>query len=107
MKKLVLLGFALTIISLSSYAQFNVNINIGPQPAYVPVRYVTSSHYYAPARPVYVSNRYVKVMPRRNHYRPQRTYYKSRPVVYREVHYKQHKGKKQHYYNGKGKKHRR
>lgn len=107
MKKLVLLGLTLTLFSLSSQAQFNININIGSEPAFVPVRYTTSSYYYAPARPAYVK-RVVKVRPARHHYNNRKTYYVNRPVVYREVHYKNYKGKHhKHYYKGKGNKHRR
>ena len=102
MKKLVLLVFALTTITLASQAQLNVNINIGSQPAYVPVHYTTSSYYYAPARPVYV-NRVVKVKPRKHYYSNTRSYYANRPVVYREVHYKKFKGNDKHrHYKGKG-----
>ncbi|MHA4895560.1 hypothetical protein ACXZ1K_12470 [Pedobacter sp. PWIIR3] len=96
MKKLILLGSLLTAITFTTKAQLSVNINIGPQPQYVPLRYSTASYYYsepvryyAPVRrPVYV--RHVNVVKRPYYVNSVRA--ERRPVVYRKIHYKGNKG---------------
>ncbi|RZL18069.1 MAG: hypothetical protein EOO89_05875 [Pedobacter sp.] len=104
MKKLILLGVVAFVAAFSvpAEAQISVNVNIGPRPQYVPVRYVNTDYYYgAPARPVYVNRVYTVKHNRHNNWRPVRTRYVSRPVVYQRPYYKNDRGPKHSYYKVK------
>jgi hypothetical protein len=112
MRKLILLGVValVAIFTLPAQAQISVNVNIGPRPQYVPVRYVSTGYYYeAPARPVYVNHVYRTKHSKYNNWRPTRTRYVSSPVSYRRSYYKNDGGNgrshykmKSHKGNGRG-----
>ena len=104
MRKLILLGVvAITaMFSAPADAQISVNVNIGSRPRYEPVRYVNTGYYYGPvARPVYINNVYKVKHHKYKNYRPIRTRYISRPVVYRPVYYKNNHGPRRSYHKGK------
>ncbi|MGY4386122.1 hypothetical protein ACVWYN_003172 [Pedobacter sp. UYP24] len=105
MKKLILLGSLLTAITLTSQAQISVNINLGPQPQYVPVRYNSSNYYYSkpvryvPVRtPVYIHH----VDAIRQPYYVNSIRAERRPIVYRRVHYKENNGHNKNKWKIKG-----
>jgi len=104
MKKLILLGVVAIVAAFSvpAEAQISVNVNIGPRPQYVPVRYVNTDYYYgAPARPVYVNRVYTVKHNRHNNWRPVRTRYISRQVVYQNAYYRNDRKSKHSYYKVK------
>jgi hypothetical protein len=105
MKKLILLGVVAIVAALAApaEAQISVNVNIGSRPYYEPVRYVNTGYYYsAPARPVYV-NRVYKV--KHSNWRPVKTRYVSRPVVYHRSYYENGRAPKWSHYNTRSNKH--
>jgi hypothetical protein len=104
MRKLILLGVVAVaaIFAAPAKAQFSVNVNIGSRPEYVPVRYVNTDYYYsAPARPVYINHVYEAKHNRHNNWRPVRTRYESRPVVYQRAYYSSDRGQGRSYYKEK------
>ncbi|MEJ7559484.1 MAG: hypothetical protein WKF66_14340 [Pedobacter sp.] len=100
---LVVVVAVVAAFTLPAEAQISVNVNIGSRPQYVPVRYVSSGYYYnAPARPVYINNVY---RTEHSNWRPARTHYVSRPVMYKQKYYKNDRGHGPSHYKFKSQKH--
>lgn len=112
MKKLVLLGVALTAMVTATQAQVSINVNIGSRPQYAPVQYYATDYvyrepvvYYEPVRrPVYVKHvNYVRRPYYTNNVRVSR-----RPVIvynrpsYSKAYFKGNKGHFKHYEKAKG-----
>jgi hypothetical protein len=101
MKKLILTGVVAIVAAFSNpvEAQISVNFNIGSNPQYVPVRYVNTGYYYGAApRTVYVNRVYKVKNNRHNYYRPVKTRYIRRPVVYSRPFYSDNRGRGHSYH---------